>query len=291
MAYPENGGRDHVFVRTGEINATFIVDLQPNFSFMEKKGILILLVCMTAILAVTFAGCTGTEVQTDKKTYIVGIDAAYPPFTYTDKNGDCVGFDVDSAQWIADTMGFEVEFQPTAWDGIIPALQAGKIDMVYAGMTITEERQEKVNFSIPYWTVNQDVVTLETSDLTIDDVLEGKAIIGAQRGCTAAMWVEANLIETGKMSAENLKFYDNTPLAVDDLKSGRITAVMYDDLVLKDIIAGMPIKTIGNIETNEQFGIAVRKTDTQLLADLNEGLEQLMSDPYWDELKELHNMV
>lgn len=252
----------------------------------------------TLVLALICAGCTGAA-ETDSvnaggetvKTYIIGIDGEYPPYSYVEKDGSCKGFDVDSAQWIADTMGFKVTFQPTAWDGIIPALQAGKIDMVYAGMTITEERQEKVNFSIPYWTVNQDVVTLETSDLTIDDVLEGKAIIGAQRGCTAAMWVEANLIETGKMSAENLKFYDNTPLAVDDLKSGRITAVMYDDLVLKDIIAGMPIKTIGNIETNEQFGIAVRKTDTQLLADLNEGLEQLMSDPYWDELKELHNMV
>ena len=75
---------------------------------------------------------------------------AYPPYSYVDKDGNAQGFDVDSMKWIAEKKGIEVTFMPVEWSGIIPALQAGKIDMVYAGMSITPERQEAVNFSNPY---------------------------------------------------------------------------------------------------------------------------------------------
>src|SRR5690606_14172318 len=125
---------------------------------------------------------------------------------------------------------------------IIPTLEAGKIDIIYSGMTITDERKAKVNFSETYWVVNQDVVARNASTTTLDDVLAGKAVIGTQRGCTAAMWIEENLVNTSKMPADNLKTYDNTPLAVNDLEAGRIDAVMYDDLVLKDIIEGKAVK-------------------------------------------------
>ncbi|OPX64279.1 MULTISPECIES: ABC transporter substrate-binding protein [unclassified Methanoregula] len=257
---------------------------------------------LTCTLAVSFvvvflllAGCTGSPSSSQpaapasagsqpEKTYIVGIDGQYQPFSYIDANGTAQGFDVDSMRWIAQKKGMKVTFQATAWDGIIPALQAKKIDLIYAGMTITPERAEQVNFSIPYWEVNQDVVARKDSNLTLDDVKAGKAIIGTQSGCTAAIWIDKNLISTGRMPQGNLKLYDNTPLAVDDLSAGRVDAVMYDDLVLKDIIAGKSIKKIGNIETKEEFGVAVRKDDTELLATMNDGLTQLKADPYWQEL-------
>lgn len=248
----------------------------------------IVLVVLCLLLAA--AGCTGSQpatpaaAGTSEKTYIVGIDGQYQPFSYIDATGTAQGFDVDAMRWIAQKKGMKITFQPTAWDGIIPALQAKKIDLIYAGMTITPERQEQVNFTAPYWEVNQDVVARKDSNLTIDDVKTGKAIIGTQSGCTAAIWIDKNLISTGKMAQGNLKLYDNTPLAVDDLTSGRIDAVMYDDLVLKDIIANKSVKKIGNIETREEFGIAVRKSDPELLATLNDGLVQLKADPYWQEL-------
>jgi polar amino acid transport system substrate-binding protein len=262
-----------------------------NFRLFALAAVLItiLLVC---------AGCTntspagtpaaGTGVQ--DKTYIVGIDGQYQPFSYIDASGTAQGFDVDAMRWIAQKKGMKVTFQATAWDGIIPALQAKKIDLIYAGMTITPERAEQVNFTVPYWEVNQDVVARKDSDLTLDQVKAGKAIIGTQSGCTAAIWIDKNLISTGKMPQGNLKLYDNTPLAVDDLTSGRVDAVMYDDLVLKDIIANKSVKKIGNIETREEFGIAVRKSDPELLATLNDGLTQLKGDPYWQELITKHNM-
>jgi len=242
-------------------------------------------------LLLAAAGCTGSNAPaspatpgTAEKTSIVGIDGQYQPFSYIDASGTAQGFDVDAMRWIAQKEGMKVTFQATAWDGIIPALQARKIDLIYAGMTITPERKEQVNFTIPYWEVNQDVVARADSILTLDDVKAGKAVIGTQSGCTAAIWIDKNLIGTGKMPQGNLRLYDNTPLAVDDLTSGRIDAVMYDDLVLKDIIANKSVKKIGNIETKEEFGIAVRKSDPELLATLNDGLVQLKADPYWQEL-------
>lgn len=225
-----------------------------------------------------------TPAAAQKKTLVVGIDGEYKPFSYLDPSGSATGFDVDSMKWIAQKKGMDVEFQPVAWDGIIPALQAGKVDLIYAGMTITPERAEQVNFSTPYWEVNQDVVAKAGSKITLDDVKTGKAIIGAQSGCTAAIWVDKNLISTGKMSQDHLKLYANTPLAIDDLVAGRVDAVMYDDNVMKAMIEGRPVGIIGNIETKEEFGIAVRKSDPELLATLNDGLAELKADPYWQEL-------
>lgn len=242
----------------------------------------LLLVCTGCTSPSAPAGPAASGLQ--DRTYIVGIDGQYQPFSYIDASGTAQGFDVDSMRWIAQKKGIKVTFQATAWDGIIPALQAKKIDLIYAGMTITPERAEQVNFSTPYWEVNQDVVARSDANLSLDDVKAGKAVIGTQSGCTAAIWIDTHLIGTGKMPQGNLKLYDNTPLAVDDLISGRIDAVMYDDLVLKDIIANKSVKKIGNIETKEEFGIAVRKADADLLAVLNDGLVQLKADPYWQEL-------
>ncbi len=268
------------------------------------KRLMVSLACLGLVFLLLFAGCTtqnqsapgesgttGPDAATaagtaggEKQLLRVGIDAVYPPFSFMSEKGEATGFDVESMRWIATNQGYDVEFHPIAWDGIIPALNANKIDLVYAGMTITDERKEKVNFSKPYWTVNQTVVTKEGSPVTLDEVKTGNVTIGTQRGCTAAIWVEENLINTTLMSGDSLKLYDNAPLAVEDLVNGRTDAVIYDSTVMNDIIAGKPVQKIGVIETNEQFGIAVRKTDTALLEKLNAGLDNLMSSPEWQDL-------
>jgi polar amino acid transport system substrate-binding protein len=234
------------------------------------------------VFLVLSSGCTTAP---QAKTYVVGIDAEYPPYSYIDPNGTATGFDVESMRWIAAKEGFNVTFQPTAWDGIIPALQAGKIDIIYSGMTITDERKEKVSFSIPYLKINQSVAVHKEGNYTMDDFMAGKLVVGAQRGTTGAIWVEENLIETGKMPAENLKVYDNFPLVITDLTFKRIDAAIYDRPPLIDAIAGKPLVIIGERDTNEEYGVALRKTDTELLATINKDLTALMQDPYWEELK------
>ena len=264
---------------------------------MTRKLVSCVLLLVLAGLFLLAAGCTSSTSSTPaqalhpaQKTLVVGIDGGYQPFSYVDSAGNPAGFDVESMKWIAQKEGLNVTFQPTAWDGIIPSLQAGKIDMVYAGMTITPERAEQVNFTNPYWEVNQDVAVRNDSTVTMEDVKSGKVIIGTQSGCTAATWVDTNLISTGKMPADHLKLYDETPLAVDDLVAGRIDAVMYDDDVLANMTAGMPVTIIGNIPTREEFGVAIRKDNPELLATMNDGLAQLKADPYWQVLIQKYHM-
>jgi len=257
---------------------------------------------ITAILAVLlvavagFAGCTGsTDNQdpatgTDKPLYIVGVDGNYKPYSYLDTDGNPTGFDVESIKWIADEMGFEVRIQPMQWDGIIPSLVNKKIDMVYSGMTISPERLEKVNFTEPYWVIDQGVAVREDSELTMEDITSGKVAIGVQRGCTANTWIQTNLIEKGILPKEKLSLYDNFPLAITDLTNKRIEAAMYDLPVVKKAIEDKPVKMLGTLETREEYGIAVRKGDTELRNTLNEGLDKLMNSPKWQELIEKYSM-
>lgn len=256
-------------------------------------GFLVLLLAGCVLLA----GCTGSTPATNqtnqtglKSKYIIGLDGAYPPYSYAEKDGSFAGFDVDSARWIANKSGFEVEFQAVAWDGIIPALLAKKIDMVYSGMTITPERAAQVAFSKPYLKINQSVAVRSDSTITMDDIMSGKVVIGSQRGTTGEMWVQNELIAKGRMPAANLKSFDNFPLAITALTNRQVDATVYDKPPTVDIIRDKDVKIIHEIDTNEEYGIAIRKEDTQLLETMNRGLDMLMKDPYWNELKQKYKL-
>jgi polar amino acid transport system substrate-binding protein len=224
------------------------------------------------------------------KKYIVGIDGDYPPYSFIGADGKPTGFDVESVQWIAKEMGFEVEIVPTAWDGIIPALLANKIDMVYSGMTANEERKKVVDFSTVYWEIDQAIAVKNESTATMEDFNAGKLAIGTQRGCTAAEWLEDNLVKKGILPADKLRLYDNFPAAAMDLEIGRVDAAMMDDMVVIGTIKGKPLKIIGTVKTGEEYAVAIRKTDTDLKDLINEGLKRLMASPKWEELKAKYEM-
>ncbi len=273
---------------------------------MMDKKVVSVLITFFVLIGVCLCGCTekpaeetsavvapeatAAAVSDDKTTYIVGIDGEYPPYSFIDKNGEPQGFDVESVKWIANEMGFNVKIQAMAWDGIIPALQAGKIDMVYSGMTITDERKEVVNFSDPYWKVNQSVAVHDDTEFTMEDFKAGAGKVGAQRGTTGAFWAEENLVNKSIISADMLVTYDNFPLVATDLQNKRIDFAIYDRPPMLDAIAGKPLHLIGEIDTGEEYGIAIRKTDTELLETMNEGLVRLMASPKWDELKQQYEM-
>lgn len=220
-----------------------------------------------------------------KKSYINGIDPNYPPFAYVDeKTGKPAGFDVDSMDWIAKTMGFEIVHKPMAWDGIIPALIGKQIDMVCSGMSITPERAKMVNFSTPYWTVLRVYAVPSNSTLTKDNILAQKIQLGVQRGTS-----EANAMKQEQQAKKypfELRFYDSAPLAIADLLNGRIQAALMDELPADDAISkGRDIKKINSHFKPDQFGVAIRKEDKELEALVNEGYRRLMADPYWVELQ------
>nr|WP_319539890.1 ABC transporter substrate-binding protein [uncultured Methanospirillum sp.] len=269
---------------------------------MDRK-IISILVIFIVLGAVCLSGCTQSANTADKsakstdnasadqkKTYIVGIDGEYPPYSFIDKNGTAQGFDVESVQWIGNKLGFAVKIQPIAWDGIIPALNAKKIDMVYSGMTITDERKQQVHFSNPYYKVNQSVAVHNDIILTLDDFKAGKGRIGAQRGTTGAFWVEENLINKSVIQADQLVTYDNFPLATTDLQNKRIDFAIYDRPPMLDAIADKPLHLIGEIDTGEEYGVAIRKDDTELLNTMNKGLDLLHESPDWTVLKKKYKM-
>ncbi len=218
--------------------------------------------------------------------YINGIDPNYPPFAYVDETtGKPAGFDVDSIDWIAKKMGFEVEHKPMAWDGIIPSLLAKQIDMIASGMSITEKRREQVNFSEPYWQVSRVFLVRADSDLTPQDILSRPVKLGVQRGTSEAEAIRAEQKEKGYTF--ELRNYDNAPLAVEDLLNGRIDAALMDNLPANDSISkGRAVKICGTHGKQDDFGVAIRKDDEELLKLINEGYKLLMADPYWKELQD-----
>jgi len=251
---------------------------------MAAKKLWIGIACL---LALTLAG--GTLALAGQKHYINGIDANFPPFAFVDKNGKPSGFDVEAVNWIAKKMGFTVTHKPMDWDGIIPSLNAKKIDFIAAGMTASPQRRKVVAFTIPYWTIEQVLVVPKDSKLTVEQVLKGGKAIGVQRGTTEAKWFAEKKGKNG--FNYTLRLYDSAPLSVEDMLAGRVAACAMDDAPAKDIMRKKPIKILGTYGMPpEEFAYAVRKSDTELLKTLNKGLKMLMASPKWQELKKKYKL-
>ena len=233
--------------------------------------------------------CFGSLAQAEEKTYVNGIDFGFPPFGFVDKDGKPTGFDVESLNWIAKKMGFKVKHQPMDWDGIIPALLAKKIDIIASGMSINEDRLKRVNFTIPYWVIKQVFVTRKGSPLTVEDMLTGKKKLGVQQGTTEAKWLKEQAAAKGWNF--ELKSYASSPLAIEDVLNGRIDAAAMDDAPARDAAAKKEVQILGTFGMEEEdFGYAVRKEDTELLAKVNASLKKLMASPEWEALKKKYDL-
>jgi polar amino acid transport system substrate-binding protein len=160
-----------------------------------------------------------------------GIDANFPPFAFVDKTGVPSGFDVEAMNWIAKDIGAEVTHQPIEWDGIITSLLTKKIDIIASGMSITADRAKQVNFSTPYWIITNVLVTKKGSTLTVDEVLKGKKVLGVQQGTSEAKWLKEQAAAKG-FNFE-LRYYNSSPLAVEDVLNGRLQEGCPDDQHLR----------------------------------------------------------
>ena len=235
-------------------------------------------------LAAAFLMMAGSAAAADR--YVNGIDANYPPFAFIDKTGKPQGFDVESMDWIAKKMGFSVEHKPMDWDGIIPSLLAKKIDMVCSGMSISPERQARVDFSDPYWNIRKYLLVKNDSILGKDDLLKGKKTLGVQAGTNEAEKLK-QLLDTEGYNY-TLKFYESPPLAIEDLINGRVDGAAIDSALADEAMTKgkKPIKVVGEFAEPDDFGVAVRKGDTELLGKINKGYELLKQDPFWQTLKD-----
>lgn len=227
-------------------------------------------------LAVMAFGLAAEEV------FVVGLDAAFPPFTWVEQ-GEYKGFDVEVMRKIAELQGFHVEFRDLPWATIITALAQGKIDIIASGLSVTCERVQVVDYSLPYWEVDQAILVRQDSELNAITAFFG-TVVGAQAGTTGYMWLEDNLVAKGV--PVELRAYETYDMAVRDLEIGRIVAVLCDtDTALGFVNAGRNVKIVGIVKTGEQYAYAVTKGDPYgLLPRLNEGLRKLYELGIWAEL-------
>jgi polar amino acid transport system substrate-binding protein len=187
-----------------------------------------------------------------------------------------------SAQ-LAYDMGVEVSHQPIEWDGIITSLVTKKIDIIASGMSITPDHAKQVNFTNPYWVIKQVMVVKKGSPLTVENVLSGKKILGVQQGTSEAKWLKEQA--TAKGWNFELRYYNSSPLAVEDVLNGRIDAAAMDDAPAKDAAAKKDVQVLGTFGMDtEEFGYAVRKDDQALLDKVNASLKKLMASPDWAAL-------
>lgn len=244
---------------------------------MFKKMVALLAGVLVSLMLV------GGAVAADK-VFVNGIDFGFPPFGFVDKDGKPAGFDVEAVNWIAKEMGFTVKHQPTDWDGIIPALNAGKIDFIASGMSATAERAQIVNFTIPYYAVTQVLVVRGDEKMDLAGFLNSERKIGVQRGTNTAKLL-GELKKAHGYKYEIVQ-YDSTDLSMQDLPIGRIDGSGMDSSIAYEVMKGTEYKLAGTFDVApENYAYAVRKSDPELLETLNRGLKKLMADPYWEELK------
>ena len=214
----------------------------------------------------------------------IGTEGAYPPFNLIDASGKVVGFDIDIANALCAKMDVECEVVTSDWDGIIPALNAKKFDMIVASMSITDERKQAVDFTNPYYTNKLQFIGPKGTEFKTDkDSLKGK-VIGAQRATIAGTWLEDNLGDVVE-----IKLYDTQENAYLDLSSGRVDGVLADKFVNREWLksdAGKAYEFKGDpVFDNDKIGIAVRKDDP-LTAKLNDALKAIVDDGTYKKIND-----
>lgn len=246
---------------------------------MSKKIISLIIVGML-IMAVGLVGC-GKESGSTTKVLKVGTDAGFAPFEFQDENSkEYVGFDVDLIKAMGKQAGYEVQVQNINFDGLIPALESSNIDVAIAGMTITEARSQKVNFTKPYYKSGLTIV-VKNDNNTIKSFkdLEGKKI-AVQIGTTGAT-------EAKKIKDATIREFNIAPEAFMELRAGGVEAVVNDKPVNEYFIAksgSKDAKTVGEPLAAEEYGIATAKKNTELAGKLDKALDELKKNGEYDKI-------
>lgn len=221
------------------------------------------------------AGDTGL-----KDTYTVATDSSFVPFEF-DQDGEHVGFDIDIVNAIADEVGFKINLETTNFDGIIPGLQTGTFDIAIAGITITDERKNAVDFTDPYYKSGIKVgVPVDNTDIKGVEDLAGKTV-ASRLGSAPLDYIKENIPDAKPLPFEQL---DQVYLAVE---GGTADAVLYDapnvEYYVSTAGAGK-LKVVGDLLEAQDYGIAVSKGNDELVAAMDEALATIIADGTYAEI-------
>ena len=246
------------------------------------------LMIVIAVIALVMAAAT---VQAkDWKKIRIGVEGAYPPFSYVTPEGELAGFDIDIARALVAAMGKDIELVPQDWDGIIPALLARKYDAIIASMSITEERKKKVAFSNKYYNTPAKFVCKKgTMETFARENIKGKKI-GVQRATIHDRYLTDNY---GK--DVEIKRYATQDEAYLDLVAGRVDMLLADSVAISDGFLkkpeGQDYQFIGpDLNDPKWFGegtgIAIRKEDKDLVEMFNTAIEQIRADGTYKKIQD-----
>lgn len=242
-----------------------------------------------ATAAVIFLAALSSAEAKDWSKIRIGTEGAYPPFNSLTSDGKLVGFDIDISNALCAEMKVECEFVTQDWDGMIPALQAGKFDAVIASMSITEERLQKVDFTNKYYNTPPAIVVPKDSKLTGTSDADLKGILlGAQSSTTHSNYAEE------KLPSAELKLYPTPDEYKLDLANGRIDAAIDDVVVLSEWLAsddGACCKILGTLKPDPVIngagaGIAIRKGETDLKEMFNKAIAAIRANGKYKEIND-----
>lgn len=246
-----------------------------------RKSMYLVLVCLVMVMvASSFVMAEDDSLKKikEKGKFVVGLDDTFAPMGFRDEKGNLVGFDIDLAKEAAKRMGVEVEFKPLDWDGVIMSLKNGMADVIWNGMTITEERMEKINFTDPYMNNRQVIVVQKDSSYKTKEDLAGK-IVGLQMGSSSYNALESDQ-EFMKSLNQIIQYSTNTD-ALMDLQIGRIDAVVVDEMHGRYYYISKKPGVYRVLEEDlgwEEYGVGVRKGEQAFLDELNRVLDEMKED-------------
>ena len=221
--------------------------------------------------------------------FTLGLDADFAPMGFTDDNGEIVGFDIDLAKAVGEKMGVDVEVKPIDWDSKDMELSSGKIDVIWNGFSITDERRQEVLFSNPYLSTKQSIVVKKGSDITKKADLAGKKI-ALQDGSTSEDALKADTATYESVGDDNISRFKENSQVLMEVDSGRADAAVIDEVFVRyylqkeNLLDKYTVLEEGFDE--EDYGVGGRKGDYALMEAINNALEEFKEDGTTSEISQ-----
>ena len=239
-----------------------------------KKFLSILLVLSLCLSLFACGNTTTTATNEGSKSskLVVGTSAGFPPYEYREGN-KIVGIDAEIIETIAADLGYTIEWQDMKFDSLISALSSNKVDLVIAGMTVTEDRKEFVDFTDTYTAAVQSIIVKKGGNISSLDDVEGK-LIGVQQGTTGDIYASEDY------GNDKVQRFNEGADAVQALLNGKIDCVIIDDQVAKNFVDThkTELELLDTAYTEEEYAMAVKKGNTELLNKVNESIRNLKNN-------------
>ena len=255
-----------------------------------KKKVLCLMLTAACVLSMVGCGSNGNKDAEGSEKLIMGTEAGFAPYEYM-KGNEIVGIDIDIANAIADELGMELEIQNMDFDGALAAAASGKVDFVAAGVSVTEERKEQVDFTHEYVdsteviVVNKNTPMVESTGDEIDPAVLNDKIVAVQQGNIADVFVT----DKDNCTAKEVKRYTKFVQAAEDLKNNKVDCIVMDKYPAEELVKqNDSLMILDGVLFQDKYAIGVQKGNTELLEKINAVIDKLIEEGKIEEFTANH---